>query len=62
MWRWYGHIIRLHVEHPTSTILDFNPQLAGYRRPTQLDVVVQELRTCNMTLAQTQVHAHVRPK
>ena len=31
--RWYGHIIRLPAEHPTSIILAFNPLLAGWTGP-----------------------------
>ena len=31
--RWFGHVQRLPPEHPTRAILDFNPQMAGWRRP-----------------------------
>ena len=66
--RWYGHVIRLPAEHPTNTILAFNPQHAGWRRPRGaprtrwLDVITQDLNACNVTLAQAQHLAHDRPR
>ena len=65
--RWYGHTIRLPTDHPTSIILAFDPQLAGWKRPRGaprtrwLDVVAQDLRACNVSLAQAQQLAHDRP-
>ena len=66
--RWYGHVIRLPEDHPTSTILAFSPQQAGWRRPRGaprtrwLDVIDQDLKSCNVTLAQAQHLAHNRPR
>ena len=66
--RWYGHVLRLSEEHPTNTILAFNPQQAGWRRPKGaprtrwLDVIAQDLNDRNVTLAQAQHLAHDRPR
>nr|XP_061787952.1 uncharacterized protein LOC133577874 [Nerophis lumbriciformis]XP_061787953.1 uncharacterized protein LOC133577874 [Nerophis lumbriciformis] len=66
--RWYGHVIRLPGEHPTRKILDFNPQRVGWRRPRGapstrwLDVLAQDLKACNVTMAQAQHLAHNRPR
>ena len=55
--RWFGHIKRLPPEHPTRAILEFNPRMAGWRRPRGaprtrwLDTIEQDLRDCNTTLA-----------
>ena len=47
--RWFGHIHRLPPEHPTRSILEFNPRTAGWKRPRGrprtrwLDVIRQDL-------------------
>ena len=54
--RWFGHLLRLPPEHPTKAMLDFSPQLAGWRRPRGaprtrwLDVVARDLRRCNVNI------------
>ena len=54
--RWYGHLLRLPPDHPTKALLDFQPQLAGWRRPRGaprtrwIDVVAEDLRRCNVAI------------
>lgn len=51
-----GHVLRLPEEHPTRTIMHFNPQQAGWKRwkgaprTCWLDVIAQDPRACNVTL------------
>ena len=58
--RWFGHVMRLHEDHPTRQILQFQPAAAGWRRPRGaprtrwLDVVARDLDMCGVTLQQAQ--------
>ncbi|CAH1233196.1 Hypp638 [Branchiostoma lanceolatum] len=63
--RWYGHVLRLPPEHPTRALLDFDPKLAGWRRPRGapwLDVVARDLKNINITLPQAQQMAENRSR
>lgn len=66
--RWYGHIKRLPPEHPTHTILHFDPKSAGWKRPRGaprtrwIDVITRDLHLLGLSLAEAEPLALDRPK
>ncbi|XP_042890430.1 uncharacterized protein LOC122265276 [Penaeus japonicus] len=65
---WYGYVQRLPQDNPTHAILNFNPRMAGWRRPRGaprtrwLDVVARDLRDYGITLADAEQYAQDRPR
>ena len=66
--RWYGHVKRLPPDHPTRTILEFQPKDAGWQRPRGaprtrwIDAVTRDLHQMGLSLAEAQQLALDRPK
>lgn len=65
--RWYGHTQRLPIEHPTRSILEFNPKTAGWKRPRGaprtrwLDVISRDLEDIGVPMERAPRLAENRP-
>ncbi len=66
--RWFGHIQRLPPEHPTHTILHFDPKTAGWRRPRGkprtrwMDIITRDLQHLGLSMAEAVPIALDQPK
>ena len=61
--RWFGHVRRLPLNHPTRILDDFNPAAAGWRRPRGAprtrwrDAVAADLRKLGLSITDAEVIA-----